>query len=383
MRNLQNLVTKYKTPDANFPDGSAKDDVVAGDKTGTELAESWVNELLQYAYAIIRNIGEVPNNVYEKPGTSQMVDTFQKWFVRNAIINYRILQSTGYAPTKMAISSDDIYFVACGNTGLIITSTFGESWNSETSGTTQNLYDIEYDFENGIFLIAGANPTILTATDPTSTWTSQTPPTNDTDYYGCAVSDDGDLYLVCGANSVTTAAISRSTNQGSSWAVATTLGTTNILRDILAGTGPLFAVGDNGTIVKSTDVGINWALEPGITSEDLLSVAYSPLLNRSCAVGTNETILTYDEGDEFWSLRTSPIGNSEDFNGVQWLDEANIFIITSTSGILLASDDGINWIRLVTDTAITLNDVIYNRGAGLAIVCGASGNVLQSHNVFP
>lgn len=397
MRNLQNLVAKFKTADANFPDGSAKDDVTSGDKTGTELIASWVNELLQAGYALIRNMGDVPDNVFEKPETSQIVDTFQKWFIRNAIINYRTLQNTGFAPTKMAISSDDEFFVCCGNTGLIIYSKFGETWESVTSGTVEILNDIEYDFSNGIFLIGGNGAIILTATDPTGSWTTRTPGLDDDEYHGCDIDETGDLYLLCGEyNGIH--GITLSIDQGVNWdSVLGDLGgtiggtTTDLLNDILAKGGNHIAVGDNGKIVKDIG-GDNWPLQTSGTSENLLSIAHSSTLGgvngRIVVTGETDTILNSDNGGVTWVVQTNPLlpdVAAENYNGIRWLSEANIFIITADSGIVIASKTGLDgsWVRLVTDTAIVLNDIAYNQGAGLAIIAGASGNVIQSHNVLP
>ena len=62
-------------------------------------------------------------------------------------------------------------FIVCGNNGAILTSSNGETWNSQTSGTSYNL---KYICESeDLIVIVGDNGTILTSEDG-ETWNSQT-----------------------------------------------------------------------------------------------------------------------------------------------------------------------------------------------------------------
>jgi len=61
-------------------------------------------------------------------------------------------------------------FVIVGNSGTILTSPDGTSWDNRTSGTTVTLSEVTYG--NNIFVPVGSSGTILTSPDGT-TWTSR------------------------------------------------------------------------------------------------------------------------------------------------------------------------------------------------------------------
>ena len=68
-------------------------------------------------------------------------------------------------------STDNTLYVSVGESGTILTSSDGTSWDNRTSGTTNHLYGVTYG--NGTFVIVGDSGTILTSSDGT-TWTSRT-----------------------------------------------------------------------------------------------------------------------------------------------------------------------------------------------------------------
>jgi photosystem II stability/assembly factor-like uncharacterized protein len=72
------------------------------------------------------------------------------------------------------------------------------------------------------------------------------------------------------------------------------------------------AVGDNGTILTSTD-GVSWTRRTSPTTQGLYSVTYGNGL--FVAVGNNGTILTSTDGVN-WTQRTS--GTSNDLYGVTY-----------------------------------------------------------------
>lgn len=71
-----------------------------------------------------------------------------------------------------AIASNGSTWVMIGTGGMLYTSTNMSTWTSQTSGTTADLYSIEY--ANGNFVISG-NGLVLTSTNAT-TWTNRTVP---------------------------------------------------------------------------------------------------------------------------------------------------------------------------------------------------------------
>ena len=62
-------------------------------------------------------------------------------------------------------------FIAVGAQGTLLTSSDGESWTAQTSGTSNNLRAVAYG--NSTLVTVGSSGTILTSSDGTS-WTSRT-----------------------------------------------------------------------------------------------------------------------------------------------------------------------------------------------------------------
>ena len=81
-------------------------------------------------------------------------------------------------PTSSSSSSGTTTksYVSVGNSGTILTSSDGTSWDNRTSGT-KDLKGVNYG--NSIFVVAGVSGTILTSSDGT-TWTSRTSGTTNT-----------------------------------------------------------------------------------------------------------------------------------------------------------------------------------------------------------
>lgn len=77
MRDVSQLVTQFTGVDPNYPDGKFINDGVPGDNTGSELVESWPNDILGAMYAIIRAAGLTPDGNPEFPGQSQIVTAIQ------------------------------------------------------------------------------------------------------------------------------------------------------------------------------------------------------------------------------------------------------------------------------------------------------------------
>jgi photosystem II stability/assembly factor-like uncharacterized protein len=158
-----------------------------------------------------------------------------------------------YQSSGTTVSLSGIYFTqgigaigtAVGQAGtILVTMDYGSNWYSMPSGTTKNLRDISYHDDKG--LAVGEDGVILRSTNPT--------------IWNLVALGSNDLSGVCFIdNSVAT------------------------------------AVGDNGTIFRSTDGGLTWGSQSSNTTNDLLGVSFSDA-NRGTAVGANGTILRTTNG---------------------------------------------------------------------------------------
>ena len=127
-------------------------------------------------------------------------------------------------------------------------------------------------------------------------------------------------------------------------------GTTRTLNDVFSVTENLvFAVGDNGTILKTTDSGANWVQKISGTSANLRSV-YFISDSIGFVIGFNNTLLKTTNGGNTWSqilLAFSPSSNYLNPFSFSCQNE-NLFFITAGNTIMKTSDGGLNFLTINT-----------------------------------
>jgi photosystem II stability/assembly factor-like uncharacterized protein len=135
---------------------------------------------------------------------------------------------------------------------------------------------------------------------------------------------------------------------GNTW-VPQSGGTTKELRSVYfidANTG--WAVGDSGTILKTTNGGSAWLPQTSPTTEELLSVYFIPQggTNTGLAVGRGGTILKTTDGGSTWTAQTSP--TTEDLFSVYFISQGGTNTGWAVGGvfvdiILKTTDGGSTW----------------------------------------
>lgn len=265
-----------------------------------------------------------------------------------------ILKSTDAGMTWSARSSGttsvlyDVYFfddatgVSVGDGGLILRTTDGgASWQSVPSGVRDALRAVSFSGANGI--IGGGSLDILYSSDSGATWrvaqknsfasgffgahmlsptvgflTGQNAIfqgifgstidggahwTFHTFYFNNSEGSADDVFFFDGATGITsgvvydgTGAIARTTNVGATW------NSTLFLHGLQGIDFPKpevgFAAGFFGTIITSTDLGLNWAPQDSGTTFDLLDVHFASDGLTGLAVGANGTILRTSNGGQ-------------------------------------------------------------------------------------
>ena len=146
-------------------------------------------------------------------------------------------------------------------------------------------------------------------------------------------------------------------------------GTTNTLFGITDSSSKSLAVGSGGTIVTSSDR-INWN-QQYLGDYSFTDVTFGE--NLFVAVGYEGTIFSSLNGED-WSIRNS--GTSETLRGIAYGN--GTFIVVGNNGIILRSFDGISWNRLDSRTSQHLNDVTYGDGEFVAV--GLNATILKSYN---
>lgn len=194
---------------------------------------------------------------------------------------------------------DSEKFVAVGTDGAIHTSTDGETWTAQTSGTTEDLNDIRWNKwsvgERGIpeYVVVGENGTILWSNNA-ETWYSITSGTTDDlnaiAYNGSTYVTVGDSGAVYYSGNVTT------------WQAGTS-GTSSSLLDIIYNDDcdKFFAVGNAGTILVSTD-GNSWTAQESGTTRNIRSISWTE--DRIIAIDTDGRIILSDDNGLTWETNT-------------------------------------------------------------------------------
>lgn len=68
-----------------YPYGKARNDLVAGDGTGTPLERDWLNDVLGFCQALLVEAGITPTGTPDKVGSSQMLLAIRERFVRSPL----------------------------------------------------------------------------------------------------------------------------------------------------------------------------------------------------------------------------------------------------------------------------------------------------------
>lgn len=129
--------------------------------------------------------------------------------------------------------------------------------------------------------------------------------------------------------------------------VSRSSGTTSTLRGVSfsdPSTGT--AVGDNGTIIRTTDGGNTWAAESSGTAEQLSAVSFTDA-NNGAAVGGGGVFRTTDGGNT-WTRLDPPSQNPVSYTDISFVDP-NVGTITGRTGF-----DGIT--RRTTDGGLTWSE---------------------------
>lgn len=122
-------------------------------------------------------------------------------------------------------------------------------------------------------------------------------------------------------------------------------GTTENLNDVFAVTEDLvFAVGDNGTILKTTDGGTTWVAKTSGTTQNLTKIKFANQ-NVGFAIGFNGTLLKTINSGENWNLISTLTNNN--LYGLTVIDE-NILIISGDNGFINKTINSGNTFTIIT-----------------------------------
>lgn len=176
--------------------------------------------------------------------------------------------------------------------------------------------------------------------------------------------------------------ILRTTNGGMNW-FSQFSGTTNdlnyicliFLRDSVA-----YIVGDAGTILRSTNYGNNWGIVNSGTNADLNAIC--PLFDTISVitVGNGGTILKSTNRGSSWVQRTSPV--NVNLNNITAAYPMDLFIAGDAGKILHSYEEGNTWFAQTSGTTgnLTSFSTYYLNNNSIVHVVGDNGTILKTTN---
>ena len=168
--------------------------------------------------------------------------------------------------------------------------------------------------------------------------------------------------------------ILRTTNGGTSW-INQSSGTTNTLFGVSftdANNGT--AVGEAGIILRTTDGGTSWISQTSGTTNWLWGVSFTDA-NNGTVVG-EFIILRTTNGGLSWINQVSGAGW---LFGVSFSDANNGTVVGSHGRILRTTNGGVNWISQTSGTANSLRGVSFT-DANNGTAVGDGGTILRTTN---
>ncbi len=173
---------------------------------------------------------------------------------------------------------------------------------------------------------------------------------------------------------------------GNSWALDSTSGITTNLHSVAFGIIATLkqyfvAVGANGTVIRTND-GTSWSTATdttAMTGEMLNGVAFGPVPNTFVTVSNNGNIFYSIDNGAKW-IKSSDSNSSRPLKGVSFVN--GNFIAVGTAGAIISSANGVNWVVQASGTAADLNAVTYGSINDTFVVVGNLSKIIGSTTGF-
>ncbi len=166
--------------------------------------------------------------------------------------------------------------------------------------------------------------------------------------------------------------ILKTTDNGETWFMRTS-GTNNNLKSVIANGNTGLITGTAGTVLRTADQGNTWsALNTG-TANDLYAITR---FGTPVAVGNNGTIIRSTNGGINWVPVASPTTNH--LRSITFVTAALGWIVGNNGTILRTDNGGASWYIYPSPTSNNLNSITYNYWINILWAAGDNGTVLKS-----
>ncbi|MGA2625367.1 MAG: YCF48-related protein [Bacteroidota bacterium] len=281
---------------------------------------------------------------------------------------------------------------SCGDSGrLQRTSNGGHTWGSSLAFTRNDLKDIDF-YNSNVGWLAGSGGAVMKTIDNGTTWIGLSTATRaslsairfSTSTQGIAVGQKGTVISTSNGGSSWTTTLADTavgltalslTNAFSGWIVGEngrmwqvspaavppgivlrpqSSGPIVELTDfVLVGTNQLFAVGDRGTLMVSTNGGSTWLAQNSHIRQKLSAVDFwSP--SQGAAVGDSGVIATTFDGGNTWFLAGNG-GEPVPLRAVKFLDSLDAVAAGDKGTVLKTVDGGYYWQQTAPQFGTSIN----------------------------
>lgn len=219
-------------------------------------------------------------------------------------------------------------FLAVGDQGTIArTDDAGVTWIQRSSGTTEDLWDVDVTSE-GVAVAVGAGGTILRSADDGWNWTTRSSTGSDLRRIDAR---SGAPVIAVGVNG----AIRRSADAGVTWTTPVSP-TTGTLDSVAVASDLVMYAAHTGTLVKSVDGGVTWTQQGIGGMSRVESVSPNIVWLTAGYIGGWQEWANYStDGGATWVNAWS--NNNPDVSALHMLDDGRIYF--GGSGGLLRSTD--------------------------------------------
>jgi len=160
-----------------------------------------------------------------------------------------------------------------------------------------------------------------------------------------------------------------------------TSGTSETLNSVYfpqAGNGNIgYVVGAAGTILITTNAGLNWSAQTSPSGNDLGSVTFTSLLS-GWACGSNGTIIHTTNGGINWVLQNNPATTI--LYSVSFLDQNTGWAVGYTGTIVFTSNGGSNWVLQTSPSSYYLR-AVFCSSASNVIAAGQGSTIIKTTNL--
>jgi photosystem II stability/assembly factor-like uncharacterized protein len=137
--------------------------------------------------------------------------------------------------------------------------------------------------------------------------------------------------------------------------------------------------GNQGTLLKTTNEGLNWVEQNTNTPNKVLKSIYPVNSNVIYIVGYFETILKSTNGGDNWiQIKNGPYGTGHSYEGVFFVNENTGWICGSGSLIFKTTNGGVSFDSV--SIPVGYNYDIYFRNANEGLVCGEAASMYKTTN---